>query len=114
MRRHHVSPNQTVLWPHHELTEAWTPIGIRHPAQTRRGPRQTVTKEDRTAEGCKALSTIKARPSTGRRTSGRNRSQQDIKSKYQQVSAGTDSYVARPGGTRQKKIFFTETTVLTC
>lgn len=27
--RHAVSPNQLVLWPHHELTEAWAPTGIR-------------------------------------------------------------------------------------
>ena len=112
--RRQISPNQTVLWPHHELTEAWAPTGIRHPAQTCHSPQQTATKNDRATEGRKALSTITARPSTGRRTSGRNRSQQDIKSKYQQVSTGTDSYTARPGGTRQKKIFFTETTVLTC
>jgi hypothetical protein len=32
--RHHVSTNQLVLWPHHELTEAWAPTGIRYPPQT--------------------------------------------------------------------------------
>lgn len=26
--RHAISPNQLVLWPHHELTDAWKPTGI--------------------------------------------------------------------------------------
>jgi hypothetical protein len=29
--RHHVSTDQLVLWPHHELTEAWAPTGILYP-----------------------------------------------------------------------------------
>jgi hypothetical protein len=31
--RHVVSTNQLVLWPHHELTQAWAPTGILHPPQ---------------------------------------------------------------------------------
>ena len=31
--RHHVSTNQLVLWPHHELTEAWARTGILCPPQ---------------------------------------------------------------------------------
>jgi len=31
--RHPVSPNQMVMWTHHQLTEAWAPTGIMHPPQ---------------------------------------------------------------------------------
>jgi len=31
--RHRVSPNQMIMWPHHELTQAWAPTGILHPPQ---------------------------------------------------------------------------------
>jgi hypothetical protein len=31
--RHLVSPNQLVIWPHHELTQAWAPTGILNPPQ---------------------------------------------------------------------------------
>lgn len=31
--RHHVSPSQLVLWPHHELTQAWAATGVLHPPQ---------------------------------------------------------------------------------
>lgn len=33
-RTHHVSPHQTVLWAHHELTAAWAPSGILAPDTT--------------------------------------------------------------------------------
>jgi hypothetical protein len=29
--RHHASVNQLVLWPRHEISEAWAPTGIVHP-----------------------------------------------------------------------------------
>jgi hypothetical protein len=32
-RKHHISPAQTVLWTHHELTSAWAPSGILHPTR---------------------------------------------------------------------------------
>jgi hypothetical protein len=35
---HHVSANQLVLWPHHELTDARTATGIRHRPGTAEAP----------------------------------------------------------------------------
>lgn len=32
--RHAISPNQLVLWPHHELTDAWKPTGILLPPRS--------------------------------------------------------------------------------
>lgn len=39
--RHAISPNQLVLWPHHELTDAWAPTGILLPS-----PRSTQQTAD--------------------------------------------------------------------
>lgn len=39
--RHATSPNQLVLWPHHELTETWAPTGILLPPPPRSTQRVT-------------------------------------------------------------------------
>jgi hypothetical protein len=35
--RHHISTNQLVIWPRHELTQTWAPTGIVHPPQQNAG-----------------------------------------------------------------------------
>jgi hypothetical protein len=44
--RHPISPNQLVMWPHHELTQTWAPTGILNPP-----PQMDVTTADHTAHG---------------------------------------------------------------
>ena len=57
--RHQISPNQTVLWPHHELTEAWAPTGIRPPLKT------GVGTEGREAGECAEQDTQAVEPNRG-------------------------------------------------
>ena len=47
--RHPVSPNQIVLWPHHDLTQAWAPTGILHPPQ-RDVPEEVADDDGQTTE----------------------------------------------------------------
>jgi hypothetical protein len=49
--RHHVSPNQLALWPHHELTEAWAPTGILHPSKAAPPVRGQLAEETGTEHG---------------------------------------------------------------
>ena len=102
-RKHPVSPNQTVLWTWHSLLPAWGSRALHEPQEkTRKSPRRT-TKNSRATEGktrTQAKKTtpakITARPSTGRQTSSRDRTQQDTTSKNEQVSAGADGDCRRP------------------
>ena len=63
--RHLVSPNQLVLWPHHELTQAWAPTGIRYPLPQ---PGKNAGGHDETKRSkvrrrsCRARSVLANRP----------------------------------------------------
>jgi len=49
--RHAISPNQLVLWPHHELTQAWTPTGILLPPPPRNTQRTADLSKRLTSDG---------------------------------------------------------------
>lgn len=56
--RHHVSTNQLVLWPRHEISEAWAPSGIMHPSQAGDCPRDAAQDSDSVTGGPEGIKPV--------------------------------------------------------
>jgi hypothetical protein len=104
-RQHAISPNQTVLWAYQALASIWGSPALREAPETYDSPRGTAMQSRRTAGG-RTRTKIKARPSTGRQTSSRVRTQQDTTRKNEQVRTGAEGNGSRPPRPGRKKIFF--------